>query len=358
MTTPGDHEQERVVIPPHCCKPKHFRERPSIEIINDIMKHIKAGKEPHEWWGHTHTRPPKVGRLEYLGEFQIPDSRKKVAKWAVCPCCTPDHRKYGRGMIGWFPDEGVIRLIGRDCFRSFNRESHDRALQELRATEQRRKDENFILSKAPRLKDVLDTAEHALDVAKAFDEFRSELKRELEKRNMPLWDHVKREGQLFVYERQSILRVGANGDEYIEYVEAPKVISSINGYNFIGNEKMLISKFLLRNINNLKMAMGNVNFSDNSGVVDTVERSRLIRVVTRCVSSIRDSISFIKENRKFATVLTINSLRTWGRHVGCPMRSDWRWDGNGFSFKSAGDVHYSQMTFPRNLHKTIYDIVF
>jgi len=49
-------------------------------------------------------------------------------------------------MIAWFPEEGTIRIIGPECFASFNLEGHAAAYDEFRKEQEEKKNEAFLLS--------------------------------------------------------------------------------------------------------------------------------------------------------------------------------------------------------------------
>jgi hypothetical protein len=134
---------DEIDIPDECYHSKpYFKERPDSALVKHIKAFIKETGNPHMWHGHTHTKPPKGARIVYLAEFDLPKKlHKSPHLFAPCPCCSPTHPKYVRnGKIGWFPDEGIIRIIGPDCFAALDKEGHFKAVAQLRAEQQIEKD--------------------------------------------------------------------------------------------------------------------------------------------------------------------------------------------------------------------------
>jgi hypothetical protein len=164
-------KSERIDIPPECREVKAwFRERPGSEVVEEIKRHVAKTGWPHTWRGHTHTKPPPGSKPVYLEEFDLPEKRLRAKRWVPCPCCAPETPKYGRdGKIAWFPTEGVIRLLGPECFKSLDKEGHEEAKRQLEIERQRKQDTDYLLSKLPLLGRVIHVSEGAVPVAKALD---------------------------------------------------------------------------------------------------------------------------------------------------------------------------------------------
>jgi hypothetical protein len=171
-----------ILIPPFCYVPKpYFKVRPGPTLIQEIKDFIARTGQPHMWRGHTHTRPEKGSRIEYLEEYNLPETlHKSEDNWAPCPCCSPTRPKYYRGgKIGWFPDEGVIRNMGPDCFKSFDKEGHLRALAQLRKEQELARAINLLMVNLPKVPIALEVFEQALPAVHAVDDVRKTLRREL-----------------------------------------------------------------------------------------------------------------------------------------------------------------------------------
>src|SRR5260370_8335946 len=110
---------ENLHIPPECYTPKpYFSKRPDYRLIRQIKRFIEKTGKPHKLPWHTHTKPEKGTRIEYLDEFDLPEEYQ-ISKdtWAPCPCCSPTKPKYcNKGKIACFPDEPLIPLLSPTSF--------------------------------------------------------------------------------------------------------------------------------------------------------------------------------------------------------------------------------------------------
>lgn len=127
---------------------------------------------PYMYRGHTHTAPPTDGKPPiYIDRIEISADARKRKEFSPCPCCTPNHRKFGAGLIAWFEDERVIRLIGEDCFASINRAGHEEAYFDLVKRENERKQLDHLLSTISKMARWVDVGAELLPIAKKADEF-------------------------------------------------------------------------------------------------------------------------------------------------------------------------------------------
>lgn len=148
-----------------------FPERPGEEIVEEIREFVKAGNDPHNWRGHTHTKPPVGARITYIGDLDLDPNRA-----SPCPCCSPSRAKfYHRGMIAYFPDEQVIRIIGPDCFATLNPEGHEAAMKHYEIEQKRRKEVDYLLNNLPVAGQLEQALEEAIEVAEAIDTVRNRI---------------------------------------------------------------------------------------------------------------------------------------------------------------------------------------
>ena len=100
-------------VPASCYQIKPwFTVEPRRELINEILAWIKETGRPHEWRGHTHTKPPRGSKPKYLDEFDVPLFGHIADRVARCPCCSPTSPKYKLGgKIAWFEAENVPDVL-------------------------------------------------------------------------------------------------------------------------------------------------------------------------------------------------------------------------------------------------------
>jgi len=147
-----------------------YRERPGSEIIPEIKEFVAAGNWPFLWSGHTHTQPPRGAVPVYIDELFLKNP-------SPCPCCTPRTAKWKKaGKIAWFPEEGVIRIIGPDCFRALNPEGHDQAVADLRREQTKQQDVRYLLANIGVVPHTLRAIHAASNALNAWDEFAAALR--------------------------------------------------------------------------------------------------------------------------------------------------------------------------------------
>ncbi|GHE69019.1 hypothetical protein GCM10019059_30850 [Camelimonas fluminis] len=355
----GTTENNKVEISAACRAVKpYFKARPSAGLVRQILHHIRDGGEPHEWWGHTHTRPPKGGALVYLEEFDLPLARFRGKVWAVCPCCAPETRKYGKaGKIGWFPDEAVIRLLGPACFRSLDQGAHDNAYRELKAEKRKQQDEAFVLSKLPLLGGVLDACQQATLVAEALDEFRADLVKVLADKRFPLWDHVRRDGKLKIVQKAKDLRVSRDGNASLVDIEVERSHADLPGYELLNPAWKPIAPKLRRAGERLEAHVLTGDWRGRVANMTDLDRHRLVRSLNFSVKTIRECISDLESGRRLAVPLTVKTLRAWGVREGCPIPSQWSHDFNHITFAKEGSFS-SIVRIPPAMAKELYKVQF
>ena len=226
---------EQIAIPPECREVKAwFWERPGSEIVEEIKRHVAETGLPYTWRGHTHTKPLPGSKPVYREEFDLPEKQLRAKRWAPCPCCTPETPKYGRnGKIAWFPSEGVIRLLGPECFKSLDKEGHEEAKRQLEIERRRKQDTDYLLSKLPLLGRVILVGEQAIPIAKALDIFRDDLHAKLTLDRFPLWDCVRDGGELKIKERSQEFRQNTDGSMRIVDIDVEHVYARLSSYEIL-----------------------------------------------------------------------------------------------------------------------------
>jgi len=239
---------DRIDIPENALLPKPwFGTYPGTDIIREIKAFVAETGKPYLWRGHTHTRPGVGAPVFYVGEFDLPAKCRYQHHWAPCPCCSLFHPKYREGgKIAWFPEEQVIRLIGPDCFKALNAEGHAEALAALRKEQQREKDILYLLDNLPRVPALLAATREALPLAKAVDDFRSDLMLRLERTlKIDLWREI-RDGKLRVRTQRREAFRRADGSEGFRNVDDFRDYASIDGHDLLNPKTMRFTPRLQR----------------------------------------------------------------------------------------------------------------
>jgi len=200
-----------------------WNERPSDERIQEILSFVLRTNQPHLWPGQTYNKPPNDAVIDYLTEFRLSQAKPKVP----CPCCRPRHPKYRHGMVAFFPNERVIRIMGHDCFKRFNSEGHTEALRKYHGDLQRKRDIAYLLGNLDKVADFKAAVERAIPIAHAVDQFRNDTCNTFtEVLRTDLWEHI-RTGEL------RITRKAQRMDEDDRDVTIIETYGKISGQDFL-----------------------------------------------------------------------------------------------------------------------------
>ena len=156
-----------------------------------------------------------------IDRIEISAVARRRKEFSPCPCCTPNHRKFGEGLIAWFEDEKVIRLIGKDCFAAINRAGYEEAYQDLVRRENERRVLDHILRQIGRMPNWIRAGEELLPIAQAADEFFPQIENRITKSQgvSNFWREI-RGGVLHLNETVAKVNVRRDGSE--EEVEEGK----------------------------------------------------------------------------------------------------------------------------------------
>ena len=295
-----------------------FETDPGDDIVREIKAFIRETKAPHTWWGHSHTKPAPGSMPIYLDEFEIP-APKNVLAVAPCPCCPHDHAKYKNGKIAWFPEERVIRMIGPDCYAALDREGHNEALINMRKEQRRRSQIETILEHLPRLPEIINIARSAIPIAEDLDAVESALKSRLENTlRMRAWDALK-EGQLRVRETATESYQKADGSTGEKQIETFRGYARIRGVQILNPTNRPSAPIITRAVERL-IAIAKGVKDTNVHALQDVERARIARSVTQEQERLRGAFADMRDRQTFLSVVTVNTLRTWGSRPDAELR--------------------------------------
>lgn len=316
---PRETKLERIFISDEHRRAKAlFPTRQSAEaVVPAILEHIAATGHTHDCRYHTHSKPTPNAVPVYISEFVLPEKLRKSKHFVPCPCCSPEFPKFGGGMIAWFEDELVIRIIGPTCFRTLNPEAHDAAISNYEAERRRLQDTNFLLSRLSGLTRMLESLDRAIVVAKATDEFHEQLHNKLGALSVELWSHVKRDGDLSVRTTESVFRRGTDGSMYSHEEHGTRVAFRLHGFQMLDPElKCLAGSLARERIKLMAFEFGGA-YAARVEEMDDDDRHRYAGVLSRVINGANAKIVELEERRKFIAPIAINTLRSWGRAQGC-----------------------------------------
>ncbi len=353
--------ERHVDIPDECLRVKaDYFEEPSKAVIREIREFVATTGESHMWRGHTHNAPSLDARVKYLDYIELPEKFARKKLWLVCPVCHPSSRWFGKdpGVIAWFPDEGVIRLIGPDCFSKLNKKGHDEALDELVRRKKRERDNSFLLGQREQHLSTLAALKATGRVALALDQFGVALRKTLvEKQNIEIWRHVK-SGALEVVERFREAVSNRNNPTNVSFSESERLqpYSHLRGCGILNPAYAKLAPKFAAPVKTLEeiAAIGDwPSFVD--GLSET-DRDGLVRRLTKATKAAKSLREQVVELRSFLSVLNISTLRTWGSLGNSPVAIWARQEGNVLLIGRTESVKM-RVTIPPEMDTEIAEIV-
>jgi hypothetical protein len=330
------HMTDETNIPPSAFEAKPWwNERPNDQLIKEIRSFISRTYKPYLWPGQSYNAPPDDAMIDYLDEFFLPPSKPLVP----CPCCTPRHPKYRHGMVAYFPNERVIRIMGHDCFKRINSERHTEALRKYHGDIQRKKDIAYLLDNLHNVPDFIAVVERAVPIGHAVDKFRNDTCTVCTKvLRTDLWEHIKT-GEL------KIIRVIPSSDEFERDTTVIETYGRIRGYEFLKRQ----SKKLGIKLEHAALALKQIDFGSkyNDRVRDMTdrERSETAKLLKNAIKTANEVFAAIHELRQFTSKVTLATLNGWARAEGCPLRMNMEFD-KGKLYVGLTDHEFHPVTAP------------
>jgi hypothetical protein len=310
-------------IPDHFFEPKPFyRDRPAAEaVLREIKDHIKKTGEPHTWRHHTHSKPVQNARIVYIGTFDLPKSHQAPDRHAPCPCCSPRAPKYSRkGMIAWFPDEHVIRMIGPECFQTLNPDGHWEAVETFDREEGARRTIDYLVGNLHLSGKSIEVLQNALPTLTAIDEVHATLRSRLtDIVRVDLWRHVGR-GSLKVHVMSRRLRRTRAGAEEAEDFLDERQFAEFPGYKMFSPK----TSRLAGRAAGCGTRLGFVNFGEELQErvleMNDEERAKAARILSTGISTATRIFEDAREVREGFSGMGLATLKGWTRHDGCPVK--------------------------------------
>jgi hypothetical protein len=303
----------------------HYPTRPSDELVREIKQFIVSTGTPHLWPGHTHTRPPQGAVVVYRGEFDLPKSHAGAihrAKWAPCPCCHADTAWYWqKGKIAWFPEESVIRNIGRDCFKNINEAGHEAAVQEFQREERNRQNQTFLLMHLAVVPEAVRIIERAMITVRDVDTARRILSTRLKSIiSFDIWNDVRADGLLKIHGQRAEHFVRPDGTSDSRTVGVIQPYGSLGGYVMLNPDADPLAPKLERELAKLRLIDFGENFNARLEAMDEQARQRAANSLAKPIATAKEVFTATDECRRFLSAESIATLNGWGGHDQNPVR--------------------------------------
>jgi hypothetical protein len=316
---------DEIFVPPTASDPKPWwTQRPGESLIEEILTHIAATSQPFLWAGQTYNKPDKDSPIDYLAEFHLPKSKPL----APCPCCTPRNPKYRHGMIAWFPNESIIRIIGADCFKTINSHGHVEALKTFHAAKRRKSDIAYLLNHLDKVPELIRALEHAALIGHAVDDFRHAARAVFkEVLHADLWDLL-RTGELRITRlKKQVVFIQGQGEEEREF-PVTETFAKIAGQNFLKPKSPRIG---LR-LEHALVALHSINidppYDTKIREMSADDRAKHAKFLSKAVDTANMMYAEINDLKQFTAPMNLSSLNAWCRIKECPIHIHLSFDGN------------------------------
>jgi hypothetical protein len=234
-------------------------------------------------------------------------------------------------MIAWFPSERVIRLLGPDCFASLNPEAHRQARSVFEEEQRRRRDTNFLIANVGKIPEVIAVIQRALPVARAIEQLHTLLHDRFRTLGIRL-SFVGHNGELPITEQTQEFRRDARGEMETHDTEVTRAYATISGHRMTESRRLHLSNVLERCLERLREHNYGTDWQARIEQMSDGRREKAADELSKVVKVAKDVIAKIVELRRFAEPVTINTLRAWGQHPGCPMPFNYAHNGNSILF--------------------------
>lgn len=317
---------DEVEIPPIAWEAKPlFPTRPGEDVIAEIKTFVKRTGTPYLWRGHTHSPPPQDAQIVYLDEVSLPPSHSgdnNRDRWSPCPICSPRHPKfYKAGMIAWFPEEQTIRIIGPECFASFNLEGHAEAFRAFQKEQEERKNTAFLLSHLGQVGEAIAVLKSNFPTIKAIDRVREIIARRLPVIcDFDFWAHIRSDQTFKIEEKRRTFIRNRNGEEEEITTRHISPYGPVVGHMFLQPKAKLIYDQLDICRTRLKMCDFGEKFADHLATLPFDEKRKLAKHLQKEVRKAHDLLAEADQVRRFLREENLATLRGWGRHPDSPVR--------------------------------------
>jgi hypothetical protein len=272
-----------------------FPELPSFALVREVQQWVGDGNASYNWRGHTHTTPDIDDPVEFIGLFTLPKGVE-----APCPCCTPNHTKFGKGVVGWFEKSHCIRLMGEHCFKRLNPEGYERARQRMEERQGRRATIAYLTANLHKKDDARRAIEAAMPLAEHLDDLQMILGERLRiKFGIDLWQHLRDGGNLKVVTETA---QGAFNTSY----------AFVTGYRLIDparNKLVPTLQTAIRTFEKIGTPASIISGSDR-------EREAASRLFGRGLRLARDMFFDLADLREFVSIASTATIRNWSKQRG------------------------------------------
>lgn len=303
---------EQIAIPEAARRVKaDFPEFPSNEIVQEILEFVRDTGEPWLWRGHTHTPIPEGSVPKYVWEFDVPEFGSKRQAIAPCPHCQPNAPKYKHGVIAYFREEQVIRLMGADCFRATNPEAHEVAKRELARFQRSVRNQRYIQQKLPLLPDFIQAVDHADERAAALDAIQASLLRDVPSLLLQSLQQATRGGELRVRAKGRTSTFSQEAGAGTREIDVLERFAPVQGVSLLAIDSRSLQAKLRSIGKKLHDAHARCASAPDLQEMSDGEKATTVRAFQNGLRGLVDVYRLIEDQQRFIAPANLATLARW-----------------------------------------------
>lgn len=315
----------------------NWPKEPDRLTVQEILQWIRDGNQSYLWRGHTHTKPKENSKIVFVGEFCLPESLADDGNnWYPCPCCHWDipwfkGKEERPGMIAWFPEEHVIRLIGHDCFTKLNPEGY-RIAKENWKKQKKLHGNIYYISQNFHLIPRFETAiQKNLAIAKALDHFYRLFHLKIKSLNLHAAVKEISSGDLMLNVENVTLVKQADGSETFQNTPSREKYSSFDGKEMLEKGRKPIEPKLHEALSLLESAKTRLEaLNGDTSIENYSEVKNIVSAFSRAVRISEEAMKDVQALKKFLGPITLNTIYAWGAHKQVPANLYFSRENNKF----------------------------
>jgi hypothetical protein len=287
----------------------YFWEEPPRAKVLEIVRFVHETGKAHMHPDVTYTTISRDTEIRFLEVFSLAEKFKHdTGNWCVCAACQHDLPQFkDNGIVAWVPDEGIIVIIGGDCYKTLNPEGHERAMRLYEVDTARRKDETYLLRALRVVPILLSDIQSDLVIARAFEQVRREVIDALQKYGIDLAYHAKG-GKLKIEQR---VKQRIHGSSSSRTVTHRNVYAAIKGHSFLDPRLEKFSARFQALIGPLKAIDFEPPIQERVLSMTDSERRLAADTLRESIKELTALRRELDDARKFIRHETLATLRTW-----------------------------------------------
>ncbi len=297
---------------------KAFPTIPGKIIIHEFLKHVEETGEPDTWRFHSPNQPTPNSKFEELCDFSVPQKHRRTVGMASCPICSPLAPKYFNGFLAWFPTEGVVRAIGRDCAKNhFGFDVVNAARARRLAIEKRESAQDYLIRTYPKVKSITDKVIGLQPKARVVDLMQRKLWQLTSKSAVKEFTKYAKSGYLSVYQTEAIQTQDRFGRPIQSHIEKEIERYPVAGIDFLAR-KISVAAHATNTVNALNLIEQKTDQEALDFVADKLSSDEYLYQAEKLVRNAEIAAitfeTYLSDAETFFANANLVNLSNWSQH--------------------------------------------